>query len=126
MSRQLARSDTDDHGVYLATTARAARELARMQRPRADECQSAPDRPSSPEEPLTARMALAMLIVLLTAVGYVLTNHPVLGVVLAGLSWVPLVLCCLERFLVGDHRSVRGPRNSRPVPSPFGPSAKHR
>lgn len=101
MSPRLPSSDTDVHGLDVATISRPARELARMQCPRPAECQTAPDGQSATGEPLAAHLALAMLVVLLTAGGYILTNHPVLGVVLAAVSWVPLVLCCLDRFLTG-------------------------
>lgn len=118
MSRQLASSNTDDHGLFLAT-GHAARELARRQWPRSDEYQTAPDRQSSPEEPLTAHIAFAILIVLLIAGGYILTNHPVMGVGLAALSWVPLILCCLDRLWSGftDSCDDAGTRSCR-LPGP--------
>lgn len=52
-------------------------------------------RANSTGESLVAEVALSLLLVLIAAVGYLITNHTALGIVLAALSWAP-VACCLR------------------------------
>lgn len=59
------------------------------------------------QEPLTAGVAMALLLVLLAGAAFVLTDQTALGILLAGLSWVPFGLCCVQAI------KDRGGRNGR-------------
>lgn len=52
----------------------------------------------APQEPPTAAEAGALLVVLLSSGGFIVTNDPVLGFVSAALSWVLFALCCFQGF----------------------------
>lgn len=52
----------------------------------------------SPQEPLTAAVGSALVLLFLASAGFILTKEAVLGVVTAALSWVLAALCCVEGF----------------------------
>lgn len=50
----------------------------------------------SAQEPVTAGVTMALLLVLLAGAGFMLTDQTALGILLAGLSWVTFGLCCAQ------------------------------
>lgn len=80
-----------------------------------DECDG------SAQEPLTAGVAMALLLVLLAGAGFMMTDQTVMGILLAGLSWVLFGLCCVQGF------KAAGGRKGQPAsPESAAPAAAER
>ena len=98
MSRWSPRSQREHerlHAPAATATARASA-LAWIPWRRRSGRVASPQGDGSALDSLPAGVATALLLVFLAAAGFILTDHPAMGVVLAALSWGPVGLCCFQ------------------------------
>lgn len=77
----------------------------------------------APQEPPTAAEAGALLVVLLSSGGFIVTNDPVLGFVSAALSWVLFALCCFQGFRRKGGRQSRVGSKTHPAATAERPAS---
>lgn len=111
MSVRLTRSgrhsrDQCEHALVAPTAAAAGwtSAVARRLRPARPVRHPASAGDASQHEPLTAAVALALVLLYLALGGFILTNDAVLGLVSAALSWVVFALCWFQGFRRGGGR----------------------